>query len=114
MLAFRLLLGIIFISVAVYTAPVIANHGLNLFSVFFGDMADMGWPGQFNLDFLGFLILSAVWTAWRNRFSASGLGLAVLAFFFGAPFLTLYLLYLSFKTDGDVSLMLVGEPEAVG
>ena len=32
----------------------------------------MTWPGQFNFDFFGFLILSATWTAWRNQFSALG------------------------------------------
>ena len=33
----------------------------------------MKWFGQFNLDFMGFLILSAIWVAWRNQFSAAGL-----------------------------------------
>ena len=48
----------------------------------------MTWPGQFNFDFFGFLILSATWTAWRNQFSAPGLGLALVALFGGIPFLT--------------------------
>lgn len=70
MTAFRILLVVIFSSIAVYTAPVVLTYGINLFPVFFGDIAEMGWPGQFNLDFMGFLVLSALWTAWRNRFSA--------------------------------------------
>jgi hypothetical protein len=81
-----------------YTLVVIENHGLNLLPVFFGDMAAMAWPGQFNLDFLGFLILSALWTAWRNGFSATGLLLAVIAFFGGMAFLSIYLLILSLGT----------------
>ena len=108
MTAFRILLVAILATIVVYTVPVILNHGLTLFPVFFGDILKMGWPGQFNLDFLGFLVLSAFWTAWRNQYSTSGLGLAVLAFFFGAPFLTTYLLFLSFQTDGDVKAMLLG------
>ena len=68
------------------------------------------WGGPGNLiDFLGFLVLSSFWTAWRNQFSSLGLGLGVLAFFFGAPFLTGYLLYLSYATDGDAKTMLVGQ-----
>ena len=110
--SFRILLIVILAAVSIYTIPVVLNHGLNLFAVFFGDMAKMGWAGQFNLDFLGFLVLSATWTAWRNEFSPSGLGLAVLAFFFGAPFLTIYLLYLSFKTDGNAAVMLMGPGRA--
>ncbi len=109
MTAFRILLAMIFIAISLYTLPVVTEHGLNLFAVFFGDIAKMGWPGQFNFDFLGFLVLSAFWTAWRNEFSASGLGLGVLAFFFGAPFLTAYLLYLSFSCNNNVAAMLLGE-----
>ena len=109
MSAFRALLIVIFVIIGVYTVPVVANHGINLFPFFFGDIAKMAWPGQFNLDFLGFLVLSAFWTAWRNQYSGRGLGLSVLAFFFGAPFLTGYLLYLSFATGGDVQKMLMGD-----
>lgn len=106
---FRFLLLVIFIAISVYTVPVVMSKGFTLFEVFFGDIAKLGWPGQFNLDFLGMLILSAFWTAWRNKFSTGGLGLAILAFFFGAPFLTIYLLYLSFNTNGDPKRMLIGD-----
>jgi len=112
MIAFRLLLSTILATIVLYTIPVVANHGLGLLQVFFGDIANMGWPGQFNLDFLGFLVLSALWTAWRNHFSAGGLGLATLAFLFGAPFLTAYLLLLSFRSGGDPRVMLLGERRA--
>ena len=63
--------------------------------IFFGDMAAMTWPGQFNLDFMCFLILSATWVACRNQFSPAWLGLSVLALFGGMLFLSIYLLYLS-------------------
>ena len=76
---------------------------------FFADILAMTWPGQFNFDFFGFLILSATWTAWRNQFSAPGLGLALVALFGGIPFLTTYLLYLSYQTSGDIRVMLLGE-----
>ena len=109
MTAFRILLVAIFGAISLYTIPVVLNHGLDLLSVFFGDIGKMGWPGQFNLDFLGFLVLSAFWTAWRNNFSIPGLVLGVFAFFLGAPFLTAYLLYLSYKCDQNVQAILLGE-----
>lgn len=110
---FRLLLGILLVTVVVYTIPVIAEHGLlSLLPTFFSDMAEMGWPGQFNLDFMGFLTLAGVWTAWRNHFSAVGLLLGVVAFFGGIPFLTTYLLILSFQSGGDIRVMLLGERRA--
>lgn len=108
MVPFRVLLAAIFTTIFVYTSFVIADHGLGLFSVFFGDIAAMGWPGQFNLDFAGFLVLSAFWLAWRNDFSPTGLALGVLGFFGGAPVLTAYLLLTSLSANGDVALLLLG------
>jgi hypothetical protein len=90
-----------------YTAVVIGNHGMTLFPVFFGDIAAMGWPGQFNFDFTGFLILSALWTAWRNSFSPLGLLLAVVAFFGGMAFLSIYVLILSLGAR-DIQDILLG------
>jgi len=112
MTLFRLALIAALGVITVYTAIVIANHGLNLFPAFFGDMAAMGWAGQFNLDFMFMLALSALWTAWRNGFSAGGLGLAVVAFFGGTPFLTIYLLYLLARTGGDMRRVLLGDARA--
>jgi hypothetical protein len=98
MLILRTVLVIHFAILLAYTLIVIENHGMTLFPVFFGDMAAMAWPGQFNLDFAGFLALSALWTAWRNGFSARGLMLAVVAFFGGMGFLSIYVLILSLNT----------------
>ena len=112
MTLFRLFLIAALGVISVYTAIVIANHGLNLFPAFFGDMAAMGWAGQFNLDFMFMLALSAIWTAWRNGFSPAGLGLAVVAFFGGTPFLAIYLLFLLARTGGDMRRVLLGDARA--
>ncbi len=106
MVAFRLLLIVLLLSVVIYTVPVVMNHGLNLFVVFFGDIMEMGWPGQFNLDFMGFLVLSGVWLMWRNEFSPGGVLLGVFGFFGGIPLLTTYLLVLSFQCDDMKEIML--------
>lgn len=109
MALFRIFLALFLLVLAAYTSVTVANNGLNLLPQFFGDMALMGWAGQFNLDFMGFLGLSALWVAWRHHFSAGGLGLAVLAFFGGMMFLTIYLLILSGRTGSDVKMLLLGE-----
>ncbi len=96
------------IVIAGYTLVVIANHGIDLLSVFFGDMATMGWPGQFNLDFLCMLMLSGLWVAWRHQFTATGMGLGLLALFGGAFFLTAYLLVISLRCQGDMRKILLG------
>lgn len=109
MALFRAFLAVCLIVIAVYTSITIAHHGANLLPVFFGDMAKMGWPGQFNLDFMTLLMLSGLWVAWRHQFSASGIALGVLAVFGGMLFLSVYLLIHSVKTRGDVKALLLGE-----
>lgn len=105
---FRLFLMVYCIALIAYSATTMVHHGPNLLPIFFRDIAAMAWPGQFNFDFLGFLSLSAMWTAWRNGFTLAGMGLAVLAFFGGMLFLSIYLLILSYQTNGDLRQMLVG------
>jgi hypothetical protein len=106
MLLIRLLCVVIFVSLAVYTAPVFAAEP-NLFPAFFGAIAGGGWQGQFNLDFLFMLTLSGLYVSWRHRFTGAGLALAVLAFLGGAMFLSVYLFVQSFRAS-DVRTLLVG------
>ena len=108
MTAFRILLIAVFAILVGYTGVVIANHGMGLINIFFGDMAAMGWPGQFNLDLMFMLTLSALCVAWRHQFSIAGLLLALLALFGGSLFLSTYLLALSWLTRGDPKKMLMG------
>ena len=112
MTAFRIFLVIIFAALGVYTAIVGANHGFDLLTVFFGDMALMGWPGQFNLDFMFMLALSALWVSWRHHFSGVGLLLGLLAFFGGAAFLSLYLFIVAGQAKGDAKELLLGKARA--
>jgi len=112
MTAFRALLIVLWALIAGYTASVIANHGMGLLNIFFGDMAAMGWPGQFNLDFMFMLTLSALWVAWRHQFSIAGLVLAFLALLGGILFLTAYLLMVSWQAKGDMKQVLLGKTRA--
>ncbi len=108
MLPLRLILSLMLLAVVAYTGVVVSLHGPDLFSVFFGDMVSMGWAGQFNLDFMCMLALSALWVAWRHRFSPGGLALALMAFLLGTPFLCAYLLSESVRGRGDVGALLLG------
>ena len=108
MTLFRNFLVLIFISIVVYTLITGLNHGWNLVPVFFGDMIAMTWRGQFNFDFMTFLMLSGLWVAWRNGFTAPAIALAVVAVFFGMLFLSGYLLYLIARTQGDMARILLG------
>ena len=114
MAGFRILLAGLWLLLVAYTAAVVSRHGLDLLPIFFGAIADEKWPGQFNLDFLCFLVLSALWTAWRAHFSPTGLALAVVAFFGGAGFLLPYLLLLSWRTRGNIAVILLGPRRATG
>ena len=108
----RLYAFVFLIVLVVYTGIVMANHGANLIPVFFGDMAALTWPGQFNLDFMGFLILSAMWIGWRHEYSLTGWLLTPLALFGGMLFLTIYILIQSFRLIGDLRALLIGEGRA--
>ena len=109
---FRTLLAVLFTCIVAYTAVVITNHGFGLFGIFFGDIATMGWPGQFNVDFMSLLMLSGLWVAWRHNFSGAGLALGVLALFGGGLFLTAYLLVMIAQARGDVAELLLGKARA--
>jgi len=107
---FRVFLFVIIFVVGAYTVPVVMDYGLlALLPDFFGEMSHFNWQGQFNLDFFMFLLLSGFWIAWRNRFSLHGILLGVGGVLLGAPYLAMYLLYLSFHVEDDVPAMLFGE-----
>lgn len=111
--AFRMLLLGLIIAMVGYTGVVISTHGWNLLPIFFGDIAAMTWPGQFNLDFLGFLVLSGVWLAWRHHFSPIGLGLGLMGLSGGILFLAPYLLIASYRAEGDVRILFLGKSRAL-
>lgn len=109
MRAFQLLMIIFIFGIFSITGLVGLKHGWNLLPIFFGDMISLTWPGQFNFDFLCFLILSGLWLAWRHGFSTGGILLGILGVFGGIMLLAPYLLVMSLKARGDIKLLLLGE-----
>ena len=108
----RAYLAVVLACLAGYTLVVGLEHGWNLLPVFFSNIAEMSWSGQFNLDFMTFLGLSGIWVAWRHRFTAGGIGLGIVAFFGGMMFLAPYLLWAIARARGDAAVLLLGEGRA--
>jgi hypothetical protein len=108
MTLFRVYLVTVLVVLAGYTLAVGLEHGWNLLPIFFSNIAQMNWPGQFNMDFLTFLSLSGLWVAWRHRFTAGAIGLGIIAVFGGMMFLAPYLLWASAQARGDVRILLLG------
>jgi len=97
MIFFRVLLIFVFCVLSAYTLLVVSGHGLNLFSVFFGDMQKISWAGQFNLDFMFMLLFSAIWVMWRHHYSLSGIALGVVAFLVARRFCVFICLFRVFR-----------------
>lgn len=112
MTLFRIYLAAWIVGITAYTSVTIANHGLDLLPVFFGDIAKMAWPGQFNLDFFSFLCLGGLWLAWRHHFNLVGIAFGFFIFAGGMPFLSVYLLFHSYRSGGNVKKLLLGEARA--
>lgn len=112
MKAFRFLLLIMITGIVCYTGIVGFNHGWDLFPIFFGDIAAMTWPGQFNFDFTCFLVFSALWLAWRNNFTPGALVLGAIGLVGGTMLLAPYLLFVSFQAKGDMKEILLGKERA--
>ena len=112
MTALRNLCALFLVLIVVYTVIAISNVGIDLITPFVGDILSAGWSGQFNLDFMMYLILSALWVAWRHDFSGAGLALAVIASVGGMLFFAAYLLVQIGRADGDVGKLLLGHRRA--
>ena len=109
MLFFRLFLMAAFLIIGIYTAFTVVEHGFSLLPAFFGQIAVVDWQGQFNTDFMMFLVLSGIWIAWRHGFSPLGIFLGVAGGVFGGMFfLSAYLLLESYRVKGDVHALLLG------
>lgn len=96
------------IFVFVYTLFVYQNEGSDLFSVFIDNVRSINWSGQFNLDFMSYLILSGLWIMWREHFTIKSIIIGFLAMVLGIVFFAPYVLYLLTKEEGDFKKVLLG------
>lgn len=102
----RIIAAVLFVALVLYTLAILPEHGADFISVFFGNIWAMNWSGQINLDFSGYVILSALWIGWRHNYTPAGLGLGAAAFL-GGMFFFPYLIYLAF-TAKDARELLLG------
>jgi hypothetical protein len=91
-----------------YTIIAIQNDGGNFLARAIEFITSLMWKGQFALDFQCYLILSALWVAWRNKFSVNSIVIAVVAMILGIIVFAPYLLYLLSKEQGDLKRVLIG------
>ena len=110
--ALRSLLVVMLGSMAGYTAMVAGRMGWNPLPSFQGDVVALIWPGQLHLDLLCYLILSALWIAWRHRFSIGGVLLGLLGVAGGILFFAPYLLWVIHREKADVARVLLGPARA--
>jgi len=104
----RYLLIAMTVSIIILTTTAVLNGGLDLITPFFGPIFEMTWQGQFNFDFVCYLVLSGIWMAWRGGFTSSSVALGVLAPPLGILFFAPYLIYLIGKSGGDIRHLLLG------
>ena len=95
----------------IYSGAVMLRDGLDFLTPFVSAILTVTWPGQFALDFLLYLILSAIWVAWRHGFGGKGIVLGG-AMLFGAVVFLPYLLITALRSGGDPAVFLLGTKRA--
>ncbi|MEL7345427.1 MAG: hypothetical protein AAFN59_11320 [Pseudomonadota bacterium] len=116
MASLRILLLAMLIAILAFTFAAVTNEGINLVPQFFNPILARTWQGQFNVDFVSYLVLSGVWMAWRGGFTRASIALGLLAPPFGILFFAPYLIYLIGKTGADPKKLLLGvhaQPEVL-
>lgn len=106
---FKTLLIVQAVGLLVYTFFAFQAEGANLFGIFLNNIKSLTWNGQFNLDFSCYLLLSALWIMWRNKFTASSFIIAIVGMIIGIMIFAPYLFWLLMKEKGDLKRVLVGE-----
>lgn len=93
----------------VYTLVIYPSEGGNLFSVFISNVQSLTWSGQFNLDFLCYLILSGLWIMWRHQFSGRSIITGITAMILGIIFFAPYILWIIQKENGNLKRVFIGD-----
>jgi hypothetical protein len=97
------------IGLLVYTFIAIQNDGENFLARAIEFATSMTWMGQFALDFQCYLMLSALWIAWRTKFSIKSILIAIVAMILGIIVFAPYLLFLLTKEKGNLKRVLIGD-----
>lgn len=106
---FKILLVILTLATLIYTYFTMQIDGVDFLSATIDHLKSMRWEGQFTLDFLTYLILSALWVMWRGMFTIQSIILGIIASIFGILFFAPYIFYLLTKENGDIRKVLIGK-----
>lgn len=106
---FKMLLIVQVIGLGIYTFIAYSANGADLFSVFIHNITSLNWSGQFNLDFLCYLVLSGLWIMWRRMFNINSVLIGTCAMILGILFFAPYLIWLMNKEKGDLKRVLIGD-----
>lgn len=104
----RLFLALSTIIIYAITVYAVIYYGFNWPAVYFGDLFALNWRSQFNADFLIHLFLLATWVSWREGFTVKGHIFGFLSIFMGGMFGFPYILYATYKANGDPKGILLG------
>lgn len=106
---FKTLLVFQSIMLLVYTFFTFKTEGADIFSIFIINIKSLTWNGQFNLDFSCYLLLSAIWITWRNKFSLSSFFIGIVAMIVGIMVFAPYLFWLLTIEKGNLKRVLIGD-----
>ena len=87
---------------------VIVTLGFNWVAIYFSDLLKLDWRSQFNTDLLIYISLMTIWVTWREGFTPKGFLFGFLNFFCGAMFACPYLLFSTYKANGNLKSVLLG------
>ncbi len=108
MTVLRPMLGLFGLTLFVYAVIVILQDGFGFFPIFFNELFALTWQGHFNLDFASYLVLSALWVAWRSGFTPVGIATAAAASVLGMMFFGPLVLVYAARAEGDLRKLLLG------
>ena len=104
----RILLVASTIVIYVLTVAAIFNQGWLWPVVAFHDLMALNWRSQFDFDFVVHLILFASWVSWREGLTLKGYLFGFLSVFLGGMFTFPYLLFATYRAEGDLKKILLG------
>ena len=93
----------------IYTFLAFQSQGPDLFSFFLGNIKELGWNGQFNLDFACYLTLSGLWIMWRHQYRLGAVVFGFAAMILGIIVFAPYLILLLIQHQGDLKKVLSQE-----
>ena len=95
--------------VLAYTLYVGLQEGWIFMQVAITNLTSLTWNGQFMADFSCYLILSALWIMWRDKFSVLSIVIGLMAMVLGIIVFAPYLVWLLYKEKGLISKVLMGQ-----